>query len=68
MDSFDDWADVDENDPRAMARMMRQMSEEAGEDMPPEFDEVVGRLEAGESPEEIEQTMPELGEPDADFD
>lgn len=68
MDSLDDWADVDENDPRAMARMMRKMSEEVGEDMPPEFDEVVGRLEAGESPEEIEQRIPELGEPGVDFD
>jgi putative FmdB family regulatory protein len=68
MDSLDDWANVDENDPRAMARMMRKMSEEVGEDMPPEFDEVVGRLEAGESPEEIEQSIPELGEPGADFD
>ena len=32
-----------------------------GEEMGPEFDEMVGRLEAGESPEEIEKTMPELG-------
>jgi putative FmdB family regulatory protein len=68
MDSIDDWGDIDENDPRAMARMMRQMSDEIGEEMPPEFDEVVGRLEAGESPEEIEQSMPELGESGADLD
>jgi len=57
----DAWGDFDESDPRSMARMMRKMGEELGEDMPPEFDEVVGRLEAGESPEEIEQSMPELG-------
>ena len=57
----DAWGDIDESDPRSMARMMRKMGEELGEDMPPEFDEVVGRLEAGESPEEIEQSMPELG-------
>ena len=50
----------DENDPRSMARMMRRMSDEMGEDLGPEFDEVVGRLEAGEGPEEIEKTMPEL--------
>jgi hypothetical protein len=62
------WGDVDENDPRAMGRMMRQMSSELGEEMPPEFDEVVGRLEAGESPEEIEQSMPELGEGGMDLD
>ena len=34
--------------------MMRKMSSEMGEDMGPEFDEVVGRLEAGQSPEDIE--------------
>jgi putative FmdB family regulatory protein len=56
-----DWADFDENDPRSMARMMRKMGEELGEEMPGEFDEVVDRLEAGESPEEIERSMPDLG-------
>jgi putative FmdB family regulatory protein len=56
-----DWGDVNEEDPRSLARMMRKMGSELGEDAPPEFDEVVGRLEAGESPEEIEETMPDLG-------
>jgi len=51
-----------EDDPVALGRMMRQMSHEMGEDMPPEFDEVVGRLESGQSPEEIEQAIPDLGE------
>lgn len=50
-----------DEDPRALGRMMRQMSHEVGEEMPPEFDEVVGRLEAGQSPEEIEQDLPDLG-------
>ena len=58
----DAFADLDENDPRSLARAMRSMSDELGEDMPDEFDEVVGRLEAGESPEEIEKSMPELGD------
>ncbi len=53
---------LDENDPRSLGRWMRKMSREVGEEMPPEFDEVVGRLEAGESPESIEKSMPELGE------
>jgi Flp pilus assembly protein TadB len=44
-----------------MARMLRKMSDEMGEEMPPEFDEVVDRLEAGEDPESIEKSMPELG-------
>jgi putative FmdB family regulatory protein len=50
-----------ENDPQAMGRMMRKMGKEMGEEMPPEFDEVVGRLEKGQSPEEIEKELPDLG-------
>ncbi|MDI7275720.1 MAG: zinc ribbon domain-containing protein [Anaerolineae bacterium] len=57
--------DVDENDPRSVARWMRRMGQETGEDLGPEFDEVVDRLEAGESPEEIESAVPGLGD-DAD--
>jgi putative FmdB family regulatory protein len=55
-------AGLDENDPRSIARWMRKMSEETGEDMGPEFNEMVGRLEAGESTEAIEESMGELGE------
>lgn len=55
------WGDFNEEDPRAMASMMRTMGKEMGEELPPEFDEVVDRLEAGESPEDIENSMPELG-------
>jgi putative FmdB family regulatory protein len=55
-----DLPDFDESDPRSLGRWMRKMSTEVGEDLGPEFDEVVGRLEAGESPEEIEKSMPEL--------
>jgi hypothetical protein len=36
------------------------MGSELGEDAGPEFDEVVGRLEAGQSPEEIEKDLPDL--------
>jgi putative FmdB family regulatory protein len=50
-----------EEDPRAMGRFMRKMGQELGEEMPPEFDEVVERLEKGQRPEEIEKEMPELG-------
>lgn len=53
--------DIDENDPKSMARFMKKMSSEMGEEMGPEFDEMVGRLESGESPEEIEKSMPEMG-------
>jgi putative FmdB family regulatory protein len=52
---------LDENDPKSLARFMRKMADETGEDLGPEFAEVVGRLEAGEDPESIEQSMPDLG-------
>ncbi|MGH2541710.1 MAG: FmdB family zinc ribbon protein [Ardenticatenaceae bacterium] len=55
------WGDFDENDPRSMGRMMRKMGQEIGEDPGDEFREVIERLEAGENPESIEATMPELG-------
>jgi hypothetical protein len=41
--------------------MMRRMGGELGEEMGPEFGEAVDRLEAGESPEEIDRSMPGLG-------
>jgi putative FmdB family regulatory protein len=50
-----------ENDPQAMGRMMRKMGNEMGEEIPPEFNEVVDRLEKGQSPEEIEKEIPDLG-------
>lgn len=51
-----------EEDPQAMGRMMRKMGREMGENLPPEFDDVVDRLEAGQSPEEIESALPDLGD------
>ena len=54
LDSLDD-------DPQTLGKMMREMSRELGEDMGPEFDEVVDRLEKGQSPEEIERDLPDLG-------
>jgi putative FmdB family regulatory protein len=77
LDSLADPANLDglEDDPRALGRMMRQMSSEMGEEMGPEFDEVIDRLESGQSPEEIEDALPGLaddlggggGFPDPDF-
>ena len=62
MDSLTDISDLEgiENDPRALGKMMRKMSNEMGEDVGPEFDEVVDRLEAGQSPEDIEKAIPDL--------
>jgi putative FmdB family regulatory protein len=65
---LDDLADpsaldgLDEDDPKSIARWMRKMSAEVGEDMPAEFDEVIDRLESGQSPEEIEESMPDLAD------
>jgi len=56
------FAGLDEDDPRSLGQFMRKMSREMGEDLGPEFDEVVDRLESGQSPEDIEESMPELGE------
>ena len=50
-----------EEDPKAMGKMMRKAGKEMGEELPPEFDEVVDRLESGQSPEEIESALPDLG-------
>lgn len=69
LDSFSDdatFAGLDEDDPQAMGRFMRKMSREMGEDLGDEFNEVVDRLEKGESPELIEKAMPDLGSSIAD--
>jgi putative FmdB family regulatory protein len=58
-DSF--MAGLENEDPRALAGFMRKMSDEMGEPMDPEMNEVVDRLERGESPEAIEQSLPDLG-------
>ena len=50
-----------EDDPKALARMMRKMGGEMGEELPAEFNDVVDRLEAGQNPEEIESALPDLG-------
>ncbi len=54
-------ANIDD-DPKALGQMMRKMGSEMGEELPPEFDEVVDRLEAGQSPDEISSAIPDLGD------
>jgi hypothetical protein len=58
---MDALADLDDADPRTLGRTLRQLGGQLDEDMGPEFTEVVERLESGQSPEEIEATMPDLG-------
>ena len=48
------------DDPRAMGQALRRMGQELGEDLPPEFDEVTGRLEQGEDPETIAGSLPDM--------
>jgi putative FmdB family regulatory protein len=59
--------DIDESDPRAVARWARRMRDEMGEDMGPEFDEMVGRMEAGEMPDELAGEDDGFGDGDDDF-
>lgn len=50
-------AQVDENDPKAMARMMRRMSEVSGEKLGDEMEEVVRKLEEGADPESLDEQL-----------
>ncbi|MBE0480658.1 MAG: zinc ribbon domain-containing protein [Dehalococcoidia bacterium] len=50
------------NDPRALAEWSRKMSRAAGDDMTPESEELLNRLDAGEDVSEVMEAMkpPEL--------
>jgi hypothetical protein len=52
-----DMGSIDENDPRAMGRMMRRMSELTGEKLDGEMEEMVRKLEEGQDPESIEEQI-----------
>ena len=52
-------AGLEKEDPQALAQLMRKMSDETGEPLDEEMSEVMDRLDAGESPESIESSMPE---------
>jgi putative FmdB family regulatory protein len=46
------FGDLDENDPRSMARWARRMGDSMGEDLGDDFNEMVDRMEAGEMPDD----------------
>lgn len=46
-----------DTDSRGLGRMMREMKAESGAKTAPEFDEVAGRLEAGESMQSIDASF-----------
>lgn len=48
---------LNEDDPRQMARFMRKFQEATGMNLGPAFDEAMGRLEADEDPETLEEEM-----------
>ncbi len=63
LEEMDDWSDprkMDqiEKDPAAMGKMMRKMSDQVGEDMGGEFNEVIERLEKGQTVEDLENNLP----------
>ena len=68
MEDFADPSSLEglEDDPQSLGRLMRKMKNEMGsemeDDIGPEFDEVVDRLEKGQSPEEIEEALPGLAD------
>lgn len=58
MDLMSRMEGVDENDGRAMGRMMRELSEITGEGgNDPAMQEAIRRLEGGEDPEKVEEIM-----------
>jgi hypothetical protein len=63
-----EFSSVDENDPRAMGRMMRRMSEMTGEKIDGEMEEVVRKLEEGADPESLEEQLGGGPEGDAERD
>jgi hypothetical protein len=52
-----EFSSVDENDPRAMGRMMRRMAELTGEKIDGEMEEVVRKLEEGADPETLDEQL-----------
>ncbi|PTX99035.1 FmdB family transcriptional regulator [Opitutus sp. ER46] len=69
MDAMEkEFSSVDENDPKAMARMMRRMSELTGEKIDGEMEEVVRKLEEGTDPDSLEEQLGGADEPGAGMD
>lgn len=52
-----EFSSVDENDPKAMGRMMRRMAEMTGEKIDGEMEEVVRKLEEGADPESFDEQL-----------
>ncbi|MCB1105804.1 MAG: FmdB family transcriptional regulator [Cephaloticoccus sp.] len=59
-----EFSHIDENDPKAMARMMRRMAELTGEKIDGEMEEVVRKLEEGADPDSLDEQMGAGDDPD----
>jgi len=55
---------MDENNPQQMARMMRRLYEASGMPLSGKAEEAIRRMEAGESPDKIEEEMGDVFEGD----
>ena len=58
---------VNEDDPRQMARIMRKFSEKTGLELGDSMEEALARLERGEDPDRIEAEMGDLLEGEDPF-
>ncbi|MDA8418431.1 MAG: zinc ribbon domain-containing protein [Desulfobacteraceae bacterium] len=58
---------INEDDPRQMARIMRRFSEQSGMNLGDGMEEALRRLESGEDPEAVEQAMGDIMEGEEPF-
>lgn len=58
---------IDENDPRQAARMMRRLFDSTGLQLSGGMEEAIGRMEAGEDAEQIEADMGDMLEEEEPF-
>lgn len=48
------FSDLDENDPRSVARWARKLGQQLGDDLPGDYGEMVDQLESGEMPDKAD--------------
>jgi putative FmdB family regulatory protein len=63
-----DLGNIDENNPRDVARLMRKLSQAAGMEYNGRMEEMIRRLEAGEDPDDVEQDSGDLDNDENPFD
>jgi hypothetical protein len=63
-----EFSNVDESDPKAMARMMRRMAELSGEKLDEPMEEAVRKLEEGADPDALEEQLGDTLGPEGEGD